>query len=165
MRANYLWWAAGILSGVLLLGLILYVISYQVLDDRRTEGIQESIDFLEEEAGDIQITDSFSFTGNIPVHILYTSSGEEEKVYYINKNEKAIVDTMDTENQVSEETVTESWRANCGSCTFSGIQPAYKNEQPLWEITFTDGEGRYGLSYYHAETGEQYQRFAFKKNE
>ncbi|WP_347860495.1 hypothetical protein U0355_07090 [Salimicrobium sp. PL1-032A] len=165
MKVNRLWWIAGILAGILLLGAISYVVSYQILEDRRTEGMEETKAFLEQQEKGVEVTESYSFTGDLPVHILYASKGNQEKVYYINKKDKAILETMDRQEQVSREEVKQAWKNNCGSCIFSNIRPAYKNERPLWEITFKDGEGRYGLSYFHAETGEQYQKFAFKNDE
>ncbi|SIS37203.1 hypothetical protein [Salimicrobium flavidum] len=165
MKPNYLWWIAGSLAGILLIAALLYGIFYNILDDRRTEGIPSSIDTVESQVEGVEVNESYTFNGDFPVHILYASGEEQSMIYYVNPDEGTIVDRVPQNDQMEKADIRETWNNNCGQCKFTHIQPAYKNDRPLWEITYTDSKGRYGLAYYHMSNGEEYQRFSFKNNE
>ncbi|WP_102335855.1 hypothetical protein [Salimicrobium jeotgali] len=165
MKGKHLWWIAGSLAAILLGLMILYISVYNILEERRTEGADTALKTVQKKAGDVKVVENYTFNSSAPFEILFTTSNDKDMIYYVNKKSGTIADRIDREDFVPREEIVDRWEDSCRNCSFTHIQPAYKDGTPSWEVTFTDQEGRYGLAYFDGETGEEFQRFAFKKNE
>ncbi|MFP7493812.1 DUF5590 domain-containing protein [Terribacillus saccharophilus] len=148
--------------GVLLIVLGLGIYVYSTAENARTEGYEASETFALEHT-DLKTADEVTrFNGEHIYHVVQGKQADgEDAIAYIKKGEKDPEQIIYTTDTADEQQAQSSWQATCGSdCALDDVRLGLYEDAPAWEVTYHDGQGRLGYSYYSLDGTEQLESFA-----
>ncbi|MGP4060055.1 cell wall elongation regulator TseB-like domain-containing protein [Halobacillus sp. H74] len=163
---RWLKWALLITGILLILGLSLAVWMYIDINGDRKKGHEQAASFAKSETEISQIEKVSTYHGEREIHVVQgLKENEDSLIVFMDLKDEKILDTVSDKETLSIEEMKGQWADSCSACTFKDVQYGYEENEPVYQLTYTDGQNRYVLDYFTL-TGDSFdQRFAFRKKE
>ncbi|WP_139207334.1 DUF5590 domain-containing protein [Halobacillus dabanensis] len=163
---SWLKWCLLILSVILLLVLTFGIWMYININQDRTSGHDEAIDFAKQQTGLTKFESVTTYYGEGETQIVQGTNGSgDEIIVFIDLEENIILDEISAERVLPSDQMRSQWKDTCSECEFKDIQYGYEEDEPVYQLTYIDSQNRYVLDYFTLE-GEAFdQRFAFRQND
>lgn len=163
---SWLKWGTLILGIIILLTLSLAIWIYVDANSDRTAGHEDAAALAEQETELTRVEHISTYYGDREVHIVQgVNEADENGLVFIDLAEKTVLEEIFPTNALPIEEVKKQWENTCDSCTFRDIQYGYEENEPVYELTYIDGQNRYVMDYFTLRGDSFDQRFAFKKKE
>ncbi|MFD1360537.1 cell wall elongation regulator TseB-like domain-containing protein [Lentibacillus salinarum] len=162
----WLKWLLGIISLLLVMSVIFGIYLYQAIQDNRTAGFEDVQKQVLQETDIRTINKIQRYHGEKAYYTIYGEANEEKAliVFYPFDGNQSDIMTVNQSDMVAKETIIANWNDQCTSCTMRDIVPAViseNGEEPAWELTYEDQQGRYVMEYFSFFNGKsiEVQRF------
>lgn len=154
----------GVILLILLISAGIYsVFLYQDIMESKTEGFAETESRILEATSLVFIDKIEQFNGSEAYQVVFgkNETNENKIIFYPLEGSEKNLTVLDESEIISKETILKSWEEACGQCDFIKAVPAMKDENILWEVTYTDESDRYVLDYLSIYDGSRYERYRF----
>jgi len=140
-----------------------YII-YHNLMQQKESGYDTSTKHVLDETSIVAIDEKYKYYGKNNYHIfLGLTEDEEEKWVFFPLDDDKDITLLDMNETISQDELEQQWKNECQSCTLMKVSPAMDDGEPLWEMTYKDGEKRLNIDYFSMEDGADHEQFRFKK--
>ncbi|MFD1065220.1 hypothetical protein [Oceanobacillus locisalsi] len=166
MRESNNRWVLWTLIAVLLLllaGIGYSIYLYQVINDNRTAGFDETKEEIETQTSYHNVHSIQGYYGENNYHVFYASNedNEERLIFLPLEGEERELIVINTEDIMREEAMVDAWSSNCDTCQFADISPAYEDGEALWEITYYDQDNHFVMDYYSINGESLEERYTY----
>ncbi|WP_377559121.1 DUF5590 domain-containing protein [Ornithinibacillus salinisoli] len=136
--------------------------------NNKTEGFAETKEKVIDSTDIVEVNDIIRFHGNEYYHIVSGKTNKDIKQFVFvpiteDKEKKDEYIIIDQDDILSHDSIKRDWQNNCNDCNLIKIIPAIIEENPLWEITYTDDSNRYVMDYVSIYDGSQYEQLRLRK--
>lgn len=147
--------------------ILLFLFSYftytyiKIENSKVTDG-EKTEQFIFKETDLTTVDSIYQFQEEESFHIIIGSDNEGNKSIVFVPVKKSLskddLVVLSLNELVSVEQIEEEWQRECDQCTLIHSNPAMINEQPLWELTYTDHSNRYVIEYISLKDGKIYEQ-------
>jgi uncharacterized protein YpmB len=156
-------WGSIILLILFISAVVYSIFLYQDIMESKTAGFTETESQILNATTLVSIDKIEQFNGDESYHVVFgkNEANEQKIIFYpLEGNEKNLT-VLDESEIISEQTITSSWQDACSGCELIKAVPAIKDENILWEVTYTDESDRYILDYLSIYDGTRYEQYRF----
>ncbi len=158
-------WGGGIIAGLVLLSLIFFIWMYTQINQDRTAGHEQAAAFAVQKTNLTTVDQVETYNGETEVFVVKGEGSDgESSLVFINEAVDTVLTDVNQAEVLSEEQLISRWSSNCPDCRFKDVSYGYEEEQPVFELVYTDEQGRYVLDYFTLSGDSFDQRFAFRQN-
>lgn len=141
--------------------LMYFVFLYNQIMSTKTSGYTETEKRISAETEITEIEQITSFHEKNSFHVVMGKTNETEKVAFVPSKNDEPIEVIDKNNIISKNAIKDQWKNECKECDLIKIVPGMINDQPVWEVTYTDNYDRYVFDYLSIHNGVRYEQFRF----
>ncbi|MFD2133290.1 DUF5590 domain-containing protein [Pseudogracilibacillus auburnensis] len=149
---------------ILFIFLIIYFISFlRYIDDSKLVDFDATEQIIYDKTDLTAIDDAYHFQEENEYHIVFGHDSDgEEWIAFVPLSKKTIkkddIVVIRADSVLTREQIENNWLKECKQCTLTGSTPAMINQQPLWELSYTDNANRYVIEYVSLKDGTTYEQ-------
>ncbi|MGM8365370.1 cell wall elongation regulator TseB-like domain-containing protein [Virgibacillus sp. W0181] len=141
---------------------IYFIVLYNQMMQIKTEGYAESEKRIMNETSIVEIDKITSFHEKDAYHVVWGKTAEEvNKLAFVPLTNDDPIEIIKKSEMMAEDSIVNQWERNCNDCNFIKIVPGIVEDQPVWELTYTDKADRYVFDYLSIYDGSAYEQFRF----
>lgn len=161
---RWLKWFVWICCIIIVICVIYSIFLYKSIQSNKMKGFEDSKQIVLNETNVVEIDDIILSHSEQAYHVIIGQTKDKErKIVFVPQdetNEKLTI--VNQQEIVSAQSVQQEWRKQCGECEFLKLIPAIVENEPMWELTYIDNNGRYIIDYLSIYDGTIYEQYRFR---